>query len=82
MNSKKVQNFQQNFQHHGSLPHRDNDDAAEESIDASPKGSIPPRYCDGRGGIDLERVRLDQHEAQRQVIQAMIRRIQKFWSRR
>lgn len=70
LNSSK----EQNFQHHSSLPRRDNDDSL--------LGSIPSRYRDGRGGIDLERVRLDQHEARRQVIQAMIRRIEKLWCRR
>lgn len=78
MNSTKVQNLQ----HHGSLPRRDNDAVPEGSADDSLKGSIPSRYRDGRGGVDLERVRLDQHEARRQVIQAMIRRIEKLWRRR
>jgi hypothetical protein len=75
MNSTKVQNLQ----HHGSLPRCDNDAVSEGSADNLLKGSIPSRYRDGRGGVDLERVRLDQQEARRQVIQAMVRRIEKLW---
>ena len=75
MNSTKVQNLQ----HHGSLPRCDNDAVPEGSADNLLKASIPSRYRDGRGGVDLERVRLDQQEARRQVIQAMVRRIEKLW---
>ena len=78
LNSRKEQNFQIRV----SLPRSDNDDMPKGSADDSLKESIPSRYRDGRGGIDLERVRLDQHEARRQVIQAMIRRIEKLWRRR
>lgn len=78
LNSRK----EQNFQIRDSLPRSDNDDMPKGSADDSLKESIPSRYRDGRGGIDLERVRLDQHEARRQVIQAMIRRIEKLWRRR
>ena len=78
LNSRK----EQNFQRPDSLPSRDNDDMPKGSADDSLKESIPSRYCDGRGGIDLERVQLDQNEARRLVIQAMIRRIEKLWRRR
>lgn len=37
--------------------------------------SIPPRYQDGRGGINLEQVQRDQQQARRQVIRTMIRRL-------
>lgn len=72
---------EQNFQRHDSLSRSDNDDMPKGSVDDSLKESIPSRYRDGRGGIDLERVRLDQHEARRRVVQSMVRRIQQLWSR-
>lgn len=77
LNSRK----EQNFQLRDLLSHSDNDDMAKGSADDSLKESIPSRYRDGRGGVDLERVRLDQHEAKRRIIQSMIRRIQQLWSR-
>jgi hypothetical protein len=77
LNSRK----EQNFQRHDSLPRSDNDDMPKGSAEDSLKESIPSRYCDGRGGIDFERVRLDQHEARRLVIQSMMRRIKQLWSR-
>lgn len=78
LNSRK----EQSFQRPDSLPRSDNDDMPKGSTDDSLKGSIPTRYRYGWGGIDLERVQLDQHEARRQVIQSMIRRIEKLWSQR
>ncbi|WP_417579299.1 hypothetical protein [Nitrincola sp.] len=66
------------FQPNESLSCQDNDDLAEASTDDPLKGGIPARYLDERGGIDLERVRLDQREARRQVIWAMIRRIKEL----
>lgn len=77
LNSRK----EQNFQLRDLLPRSDNDDMPKGSADDSLKESIPSRYHDGRGGVDLERVRLDQHEAKRRFIQSMIRRIQQLWSR-
>ncbi|CEP37197.1 MULTISPECIES: hypothetical protein [Halomonadaceae] len=77
LNSRK----EQNLQRHVSLPCGDKDGMPKGSADDSLKESIPSRYCDGRGGINLERVRLDQHEARRQVIQSMIRHLQQVWSR-
>lgn len=77
LNSRKKQDVIRR----GSLPCCDNDDVSEGSTDDSLKGSIPTRYRYGWGGIDLERVQLEQHEARRQVIQSMIRRIQQLWSR-
>lgn len=75
MKSRKAKKFQ----YLSTLSQSDNGDVAEGYVDDSTMGKIPSRYQDGRGGIDLERVRLDQHEARRQVIRVMIRRIQKLW---
>ncbi|WP_141243400.1 hypothetical protein [Vreelandella boliviensis] len=77
LNSRK----EQDILRRSSLPRCDNDDVSEGSPDDSLKGSIPTRYRDARGGIDLKRVQLDQHKARRRVIQALIRRIQHLWSR-
>lgn len=41
--------------------------------------TITPRYQDGRGGIDLEKVQRDRRLAQRQVTRAMIRRLKQLW---
>lgn len=40
--------------------------------------TIPPRYQDGRGGIDLEQVQRDRRQAKRQVVRAMIRRLKQL----
>tara|TARA_R110002020_G_scaffold393308_1_gene603580 strand:- start:1073 stop:1312 length:240 start_codon:yes stop_codon:yes gene_type:complete len=71
-----------NYQRHASLPRGDHDNMPKGCADDSLNESIPSRYRNGRGGIDLERVQLDQNEARRQVIQAMIRRIEKLWRQR
>lgn len=42
-------------------------------------GSIPQRYRDGRGGINLEQVRRDQRQARQQVVRALVRRFKKLW---
>ena len=41
--------------------------------------AIPRRYRDGRGGIDLERVRGDRLRARQRVISAMLRRLRTLW---
>ncbi|MCG2581985.1 MAG: hypothetical protein KA296_14025 [Marinobacter sp.] len=60
---------------HGSNPIalRDNDDVS----DRLPGSSIPPRYRDGMGGINLEQVRRDQRRARREFVRAMIGRLGK-----
>lgn len=63
------------FQQGDPLTHSDNDDMEEVSTNDSPMESIPQRYRDGSGGIDLEQVRQDQLRARRQVVQAMVRRL-------
>ncbi|BCB08895.1 hypothetical protein HHSLTHF2_27850 [Vreelandella venusta] len=42
--------------------------------------AIPPRYRDGRGGIDLEQVQRDRRQAQKQVVRAMLRRLKQLRS--
>lgn len=69
------------FQHGDPLTHSDNDDIEEVSTDDSPIESIPHRYRDGGGGIDLEQVRRDQLRARRQAVQAILRRLNKLWRR-
>ncbi|WP_166254893.1 hypothetical protein [Marinobacter salicampi] len=47
----------------------------ERNVDGSPKGTIPNRYRDGLGGINLEQVRQDQRQARRDVVRGMLRRL-------
>ena len=69
------------FQQGKRSTHSYNDDAEEVSTSDSPMESIPERYRDGNGGIDLEQVRQDQLRARRQVVQAMFRRLKNLWRR-
>ncbi len=66
----------------GPLTRREDGEVEEGSVDDSLEGTIPFRYRDGLGGIDLEQVRLDQLQARRQVVRAMIRRLEKLLRRR
>lgn len=76
--SEEVQYF-----HRGSpFTRQENDDLEKASVDDSLEGTIPLRYRDGTGGIDLEQVRRDQLQAQRQVVRAMIQRLAKLRPRR
>ncbi|PCC97981.1 hypothetical protein EAO82_04565 [Halopseudomonas pelagia] len=68
----------QYFQHGESTPQSDENGGAEVGIDHTLNDSIPARYQDGRGGIDLEQVRRDQREARRQVLQWVIRRLRRL----
>jgi hypothetical protein len=63
------------FQQGDPLTDSGKDDIEEVSTDDSPIESIPQRYRDGSGGIDLDQVRQDQLRARRQVVQAMLRRL-------
>lgn len=67
------------FQQGDPLTHSGKDDIEEVSTDDSPIESIPQRYRDGSGGIDLDQVRQDQLRARRQVVQAMLRRLKNSW---
>lgn len=52
----------------------------EEGKHSDPGGeAIPRRYRDGRGGIDLERVRGDRLRARQRVISAMLQRLRAMW---
>jgi hypothetical protein len=70
------------FQSCGPVTHREDGEVADRSVDDSLEGTIPLRYRDGVGGIDLEQVRRDQRQARRQVVRAMIRRLGKLLRRR
>lgn len=43
--------------------------------------SIPFRYRDGRGGVDLERVRQDQLKARQDAVRTMLQRLKELWHR-
>lgn len=70
------------FQGRGQLICREDGEVKEGSVDDYSEGAIPLRYRDGMGGIDLEQVRRDQLQARRQVVRAMIRRLEKLLRRR
>lgn len=63
------------------LAGRENDDVSGQRLDESFEGSIPPRYRDGRGGIDLEQVKRDQRQARQELVQAMLHRLGKLRGR-
>ncbi|SOB76484.1 hypothetical protein SAMN04488490_2176 [Marinobacter sp. LV10R510-11A] len=77
-----VSDEEQYFQGRGPLICREDGEVKERSVDDSLEGSIPLRYQNGQGGIDLEQVRRDQLQARRQVVRAMIRRLEKLLRRR
>lgn len=49
------------------------DDASGRRAGASTESSIPVRYQNGRGGINVEQVRRDQRRARQELVRAMIR---------
>lgn len=49
--------------------------AEEKSVDDLLRRTIPHRYRDGLGGINLEQVRQDQRQARRDVVRGMLRRL-------
>ena len=63
------------------LTRRDDGKVEEGSGGDSLEGTIPLRYRDGVGGIDLEQVRRDQLQARREVVRAIIRRLEKLQRR-
>jgi hypothetical protein len=69
------------FQGGGPVTRREDGEVADRSVDDSLEGTIPLRYRDGVAGIDLEQVRRDQLRARRQVVRAIIRRLEKFQRR-
>lgn len=66
----------------GPLIVRDQDKTEDGYSDAELKVSIPPRYRDGLGGIDLEQVKRDQRRARRKVMRAALDQLGRLRSRR
>ena len=58
-----------------------NDDVTGQRVDESFEGSIPPRYRDGRGGINMEQVQRDQRQARQELVRAMLHRLAKLRGR-
>ena len=58
---------------------RDSADAERSHASNLPNESIPARYRDGRGGINLEQVRRDQLRARQEWLRAMARRLKALW---
>lgn len=56
---------------------REKDEVSDRSADDSFEGSIPPRYRNGLGGINIEQVKRDQRRARQEFVRAMIRRLGK-----
>lgn len=50
----------------------------DRSANDAPESGIPPRYQDGMGGIDLEKVKRDQRQARRAVVRAMIQSLRRL----
>ena len=69
------------YQHGDLLVHSDHHDKEGVSTDDSPGESIPHRYRDKSGGINIEQVRKDQLRARQQVVQAALKRFKKIWHR-
>ncbi len=60
---------------------RDSADAERSRASHLPNESIPARYRDGRGGINLEQVRRDQLRARQEWLQTVVRRLNALWGR-
>ncbi len=65
----------QYFRNASPLIFRDQDKGGSERSDDALKVSIPTRYRDGLGGIDLEQVKRDQRRARRQVVRTVLARL-------
>lgn len=61
----------------GSIPFipRNHLDGGKEPVADTPTETIPARYRNGAGGIDLEQVRRDQRQARRAFMQSIGRRL-------
>jgi len=70
------------FQDERPLTCGDDDPANVGRGDDANLGSIPLRYRDGRGGIDLERVRQEQNQARREAVQWLMHNLVQLWQRR
>lgn len=60
-----------------TLARRDYGKVSDPGVENSPGSSIPPRYRDGMGGINLDTVKQDQRQARREFVRAMIRNLVK-----
>lgn len=60
---------------------RDSDNAEKGRASDLPGESIPARYRDGRGGINLEQVRRDQLRARQEWLRAVVQRMKALWGR-
>ena len=65
------------FQASNPLAFREKDDGSDRSVDRLHESTIPTRYRDGMGGINLEQVRRDQRRARSEFVRAMIQRLGK-----
>lgn len=63
----------QYFQGSNPLTRRDGDDVSDRCVNDSSGNSVPCRYRDGMGGVNLEKVKRDQRQARKEVVRAMIR---------
>jgi hypothetical protein len=77
MISAEVKHFQDSEKLTGKVAN----EVKKSSRSQSPQGNIPARYRNGRGGIDLDRVRRDQRYARQQVVREMVRRLKELWHR-
>ncbi len=56
-----------------------NDGIEKTAVGGSFSESIPHRYRDGKDGINYEQLRRDRIRARREVVQAMLGSLRKFW---
>lgn len=63
------------------LTRPEHDDVSDQRVDEPIEGSIPPRYRDGRGGINMAQVKRDQRQARQELVQAMLHRLGKLRGR-
>ena len=61
---------------------RDRDNGEAGDSNAALKLSIPPRYRDGMGGIDLEQVRRDRRRSRNEVMRGAIVQLSRLRRRR
>ncbi len=66
------------FHGHNPLAFREKEDVSDRSVDRLPGNSIPPRYRNRMGGVNLEQVRRDQRRARREFVRAIIQRLDKL----
>ena len=57
----------------------DSNNTATAPVSPLPHESIPARYQDGRGGINLEQVRREQLRARQQWLRALASQLTSWW---